>query len=660
MLNSIHLKNFLSYEDVTLDLSGADSISIAGDNGAGKSALLESIVFGYYGIGRYQYISEFSRLQGDGDFSVELDHASNDMHIVIKRGLKNGKGFATVQESGETVARGSTEVADYVKNMLGMDESIYLLTAYFGLSDHEKSDPLLNVPPSKCLDTLQDIAEVAIYSKFLSRSKAKKKTLESAIMTKSSRLDTWEESLKDSDELSESMDSCKAELEEVKANLTSKKLKRDDLVAEEDAYIAYVNERDALESQISVLKQVVDDIEDDISTTESQISKIKRQSKKLSTDIRLLEERKGSIDVESLQSQLEKNGKLLGHANLMRRLKEVATTMDTENATCPLCETPIDSDIVSKWMHDLEVLDEQIEEYSDNEDELAQQVEDYRQLLIDLQSAREKMHFLTERADGYQEDIVSKQRQLKKSESEIGQLKTRLDTVEAKIGDDYDDIVDRISEIGLDIESDMLRQGQLESRLESIRDDISDNKERIKNIKAVKKELKGLKSKVEAVSILVDGFSRYGIPKDLLVGLVTDIEDKATQIYQEFDNGQIVIEDVEGAKPGVRFVLSDRKGVRPYRGLSLGEKVMFFVSVRVAVARIIAENNDIDIDLMVLDEGLGNLSPQNRDNLIRLINKILRKMFPRIAMVSHTVMADIFSRVFKVAVENDVSTVEVC
>ena len=86
---------------------------------------------------------------------------------------------------------------------------------------------------------------------------------------------------------------------------------------------------------------------------------------------------------------------------------------------------------------------------------------------------------------------------------------------------------------------------------------------------------------------------------------------------------------------------------------------MFFVAIRVAIAQIVAEDNPITVDYLVLDEVMGNLSPKRRDDLVRLINKVLRKLFPQVIMVSHTEMRDIFSQTIRVSVENDVSKLEV-
>jgi DNA repair exonuclease SbcCD ATPase subunit len=131
-------------------------------------------------------------------------------------------------------------------------------------------------------------------------------------------------------------------------------------------------------------------------------------------------------------------------------------------------------------------------------------------------------------------------------------------------------------------------------------------------------------------------------------------------VYQEFDNGTIEVREVEDrGKPGIEFYLIDRKGERTFGQLSAGEKVMFFISIRVAIAQIVAAKKNVQIDYLVLDEAMGNLSEKRRDDLIRVVNKVLRKLFPQVLMVSHTEMRDIFSQTIKVSAENGISILEV-
>jgi len=99
----------------------------------------------------------------------------------------------------------------------------------------------------------------------------------------------------------------------------------------------------------------------------------------------------------------------------------------------------------------------------------------------------------------------------------------------------------------------------------------------------------------------------------------------------------------------VDFVLADSMGERAYEGLSEGEKVMMYFSIRVAITQRENKIRDSKIDFLILDEVAGHLSPEKRDALIVIINKILRKYFPQVFMISHIPLREIFVRTLTIS-----------
>lgn len=90
----LQLQNFLSYRDETVNLRGIDLAVIAGDNGAGKSAILEAIVYAVWGEGR----------KGDGQTkpdntlinrTAEAEEDATEMAVTYD---------FTLQQSGEAVS----------------------------------------------------------------------------------------------------------------------------------------------------------------------------------------------------------------------------------------------------------------------------------------------------------------------------------------------------------------------------------------------------------------------------------------------------------------------------------------------------------------------------------------------------------------------------
>ena len=102
MIKKIILDNFLSYDHVEVELEGS-TIAITGDNGSGKSSLLESIPYAYFGLGR-KNMEGMSRINGDGTHNVTL---LDDNTIEVRRGRKKGgSGYFEVHKDSELLAKG--------------------------------------------------------------------------------------------------------------------------------------------------------------------------------------------------------------------------------------------------------------------------------------------------------------------------------------------------------------------------------------------------------------------------------------------------------------------------------------------------------------------------------------------------------------------------
>jgi DNA repair exonuclease SbcCD ATPase subunit len=253
---------------------------------------------------------------------------------------------------------------------------------------------------------------------------------------------------------------------------------------------------------------------------------------------------------------------------------------------------------------------------------------------------------------------------IKTAKKELSQTKSKLVTVEnrflmlSKELKGYDKIVEQMKDLDSSISELQTEKGSIETKLTYTRKAIESYREDSKKRKDLIKTVKDLELKAAAYRHVSTGFSRYNIPVKLLRNLRTALEKKATRIYHEFAGGSIRIDDVEGSKPGIDFVLEDESGKKSYKVLSSGEKVMVFLSIRCALTQIINATRNNKIDFLILDEVAGNLSPSKREDLTKLINKLLRTFFPQVFMVSHVELRDIFNKTLHVVKEGGISHVK--
>ncbi len=668
MITKISLKNFLSYEDVEIEFNGA-IMALVGECGVGKSALLEAAPYAYFGIGR-EAKEGMSRIKGDGSHSVEI---WDDHGVSIKRGRRvGGAGFCEVHKAGELVAKGAG-ANDWIVDYLGMDEKMYMLTAFFGLSDTH-SDSLLRVLPSARLEGLQKLAKIGPYRKLLKMVKDDYDKVDRSYEKEKAKIEGIESALVDDTEISNSLKTKETlvikegkrlkELCEEQHTLEAKDQTYQDLVKEK--------ERGAIESRN--LKTNVDDLTEAIADlTEAQETRredIKVDTKTVEINRKVVAAKVLSykkVNIEKLKERLEKIQKNSGAADVTLKLKQSALDVPIDTAECPLCEQPITQEIVTAWSSAIDGLEVVLQELHDKGLACEKELETVVELKDEIKTLEQESKHLLDRIAREEEthtgnvDTLDKlQKGLKLKATEFKLKGDRYNVLVKKLGDEYETLQILVEETSDEINECQSKQDVAQGQITQLKQSVERNKKGRETIGIAKKARDKARKEMTALGLLKDAWSRYGIPLQLIDRICRQIEERSSVVYQEFDNGRIEVREVEDrGKPGIQFYLADCKGARTFNQLSMGEKVMFFVSVRVAVAQIIAGDNPISIDYLILDEVMGNLSPKCRDDLIRLINKVLRKIFPQVIMVSHTEMRDIFSQTIRVTAENDISKVEV-
>ena len=652
MIERIHLKNFLSYEDVVVDLTGA-TIAITGENGAGKSSLLEAIPYVYYGISR-DNLARMSRINGDGSHEVTVSESGN---IELTRGRKtSGKGYFEIRVSGELVADGA-EGAMWVRDHVGMDADTYMLTAFFGLHD-VRHDTLIRVQPAARLEALQKIAEIGPYKKFL---KEAKRVLDEA----TSDRDIAEAEKRGVESTIENVDDIRTLIEVSESTHTESMLRhrelkkrKEELLVVEDRYRVFVRESSVLSTERNNLDRSIEDLERKISSASQMLKSLKDVSSQTVKEREALEQTLHDINLDEIQEHVENAKSRVGEFSGRRKLLQTAITYDGEE--CPLCHSPVEYGQMSQWSSEIDTLSEDIASLRDAIDSDHGLISRHADVSKKLQKVAHRFETALKDAERVSEERKISQKKLAELRSEKEKKDIRFEEIQSQLDGNYNTLTDDLNAVDFEIEREVRNMASQTEMVKQYKERLKNNVKAKRVLSDCKERIKDARLRINTSSLLVNAWNRYGIPMRLVKHTMERIEALATAVYQEFSSGRLCVVEVEDrGKPGVQFILEDQKGSRTFNQLSAGEKVMFFISVRVAISQIVSYTNSVGVDYLILDEAMGNLSPNRRDALIRLINKVLRKMFPQVVMVSHTEMRDIFSQTITVSSEKGISTVEV-
>lgn len=194
----LKLRNFMSYKGdlPAFSFSGIHTACISGDNGAGKSSLIDAMTWALWGKTRATSDDELISIGAD-EVEVEFDfNASGNLYRIIRKRSKAKKagsaglpgldlliysdeGFNSI--TGDTL----TKTQESIKNLLRMDYDTFINSAYLRQGH---ADEFSRQTPAKRKEVLASILKLEVYNELadIARQKtrerqAEKETLERAI-----------------------------------------------------------------------------------------------------------------------------------------------------------------------------------------------------------------------------------------------------------------------------------------------------------------------------------------------------------------------------------------------------------------------------------------------------------------------------------------------
>lgn len=654
----VDIRNFMSYEQETIDFGDSHTTLVAGSNGSGKSAALESIHFCLYGSGRISPTEEMTRIQGDGTMSVTVYMRVGEYgEVQFSRSYDGKRGRFEVKtiDSEEVDLKGS-EAQDFVIQVFGTEED-FLLTKFYGLTELNKAKNPLIATPSEALDSLQAFAQAHAYLQFSKVTSERKKQAEKRVTVLEGLIDNTE--IEDVPELENKLDLLQRKVRKANKELREIRGQRSELDETEERFRNLMSRQEVTKKEIQSQIEWIADIEEEISQAESQIRGSESDWKEVNEKVQSLvseREKWRSRDEVSEELQSVRDQIVDKESKIALYLSAQAAHSDGESE-CPLCHSSEYSEsVVEEWKQKEEELTKEVSGLRLRQSELVAESQRIVDLERDLSRSETELSRLNEKGEKARSDLQGFQHKLKQLVAKREKLEGDLGGIQKQLKQsEFEGLQEKIQELSSENDRVVELIGALTSEQSGVEKSIKEAESKKKKLVQQKGELEDLKVQVQALSVLSEAFSRYGIPYDILSGVLRTLNEVCTSVYQDFDSGaQVNIElDESGKRPGVRFYLQDIGGKKDYRKLSTGQRAMYFFSYRVAVNKILSQSKGLQGDFIVLDEIAANLDQQNVRNLIRVTEKTVRKWFPVVMMVSHVAVPGVFDQVLNVSMDND-------
>jgi len=306
LISEIGVRGFKSFGNnetiLKLNTETGELILLVGNNGAGKSSLLDSFDYVLYGKcrGKKKRWTTLSTLPNriNGELLNRIKFVSGGTEIEIKRGLSPN--ILELSENGIINERaGKVNLDDKIEKYIGMDIETFKSFISMSINDFKNFISLSNEEKQLLLDKLFNLEVINLLNNILKdvnkNNKIRMASLDSEIRT-----------------LDESIESIKRSIEKAKER------------EKEEARIALEREKEDIQSEIDKLVEEMNSKKDDYKSLKEKIDKIKDKETELNDE----------IDKEKKQ-----------YINTQNDIKNVQKEIDLyDSGKCPTCKTDFDSD----------------------------------------------------------------------------------------------------------------------------------------------------------------------------------------------------------------------------------------------------------------------------------------------------------------------------
>ena len=631
-IESVALKDFRSHAETRIGFGSGINV-ILGENGAGKTSILEAISFALFKD--YEGAIENLVRKGAQSMSVEVVFSSHGRKYKVERTRsKNASGASLMVHDGgwKLLMEGDSGIDGEIAGILGMDKYLFSNAVYVRQGELAR---LLMARPSEKKQLIGRLLGIEDLEKAWERMRAVVDSFEA-------RKAAVEAGIAREDEIRERMKQAEKSMAELAGRLSGAREKEKDIAKRledaergEKAAAGREKRRASAEAALGAAEELLERETEGRRSFERQASEAGEAARECAALAAKLpagwREETGSR-IESARKAAAGRGEEVGRLEgLIAGTRELGSKLEGAGDACPLCGARLTP------AHREKLIDERESKIREAEGRIAEASREREEALAELRSLEKKREELTalDRRLGELRVVAGKAAEagaaLRKSEAAMRSLGLRMGQVRhelAEIGKEEKAAGTAASAAELRSEAEGMRVaiGKMQERLDGLSSGLADLRKEASGVAEKKKEHSRLAGFVAMLNEIRKAFDRSGIQRTLRLRSGPAIEGQMKEFFREFDfeYSDLSLDEDYG------ITLYGEGGEATTEMMSGGERIAAAIAMRLAIAKALTGGT---AESLLLDEPTIFLDAQRRQDLIEVLRRLA--VMPQLIVVTH-------------------------
>ncbi|MBT3573456.1 MAG: AAA family ATPase [Nitrosopumilus sp.] len=644
MITSIELGDFLAHSETKIKFKDGVTIFV-GDNGAGKSSIIDAITFSLFGQHTRKSNKGLIRRGANQGFTKIKFTINGKQYETVRKIDSKGSLAATFSEitnnerveiaAGERKQFGES-MTEQVEKIIGMDFEKLKIAS---IVQQGELNSIINAKPKEFKELLNAIIGIDKLDVASESMKKVTKEFREKIRTDLGYDDTHIEILERDFEKYQ-QDIKEAEPEKNQLELKQKEIQEElkTLQKELEIETPKIDKIKQLELRknelLTYVKDTIEEIRQQISENEHKI----RDCKGCFEEIKL----KGNFEIkiqkieEAVEETLKKIQEMSSQIASLKEKQILASKLQLKDNKCPVCDSTVEKlnpffqeehikDEINRLQGDIKLKEKERDMYSQKRKEFLEKV----------QKTRDAEATLRAHSINNEEEVIKIQKETQIQKEKLPLLNNNNLKQISQIDNHAELIFQNISKLEvetkgfnekefLNLKKTIIEKqtivSQIDQQMGGVLEKIDKAKKQIETIQKSILELKKVKEYILRLDkIQMNIFSRDGsVATSLRSWALNSISVKASE-YLSYLNTKIQRIALSEKARDVSIACYSKTEVLELESLSGGEKVSVALALRLGMASLLGSSN---LNLMILDEPTTHLDAERKKSLVRVLSQL--------------------------------------